>query len=106
MMQTAAAKKNSRKAKKPFPKPVPKSARTPPKHALRKSSRTQKQVMSNKKDIEHVRDVNGCQHEDIKSWERQMGKYYMCPKVRTGREGNGQKNMDMLCCDCKKPLES
>ena len=105
-MQTAAAKKNSRKAKKRSPKTVPKSARTPPKHALRKSSRTQKQVMSNKKDIEHVRDVNGCQHEDIKSWERQMGKYYMCPKVRTGREGKGQKNMDMLCCDCKKPLES
>ena len=57
VMQTAAAKKNSRKAKKPSPKP-----------ARRKSSRTQKQVMSNKKDIEHVCDENGCQHEDIKRW--------------------------------------
>ena len=106
VMQTAAAKKNSRKAKKPFPKPVPKSFRTSPKHARCKSSRTQKQVMSNKKDIEHVCDENGCQHEDIKSWERQRGKYYMCPKVRARRAGNGLKNMNMFCCDCKKPLES
>ena len=97
VMQTAAAKKNSRKAKKPSaPKPAPKSARTSPKHARRKSSRTQKQAMSNKKDIKHVCDENGCQHENIKRWERSAEGKSTC--VPSGGQEGQEKDKRIWTC--------